>query len=79
MIYRNKWEIDVSEHVYRRADQRNITADMIEATIRNGRIEKFGKNMLKFISRYKRGEVVCIGEKKAENKIKIITIECRSL
>ena len=79
MIYRNHWEIDISEHAYKKADQRNITSDIIEATIINGKIEKFGKNMMKFICEYKRGQVVCVGEKKAENKIKIMTVEWKPL
>jgi len=49
---------------------------MIEATIKGGRIERFGKNNVKFVKRYKNFEVVCVDEISG-NKIKIVTIEKR--
>jgi hypothetical protein len=42
---------------------------MIISTIKNGRIEIFGKNGIKFISKYKRGNVICVGERKFDNFI----------
>lgn len=77
MIYRNKWEIQISEHAYRRADQRNVTGDMISATIRVGRIKWLGKDTIKFINRYKGGTLICVGKRKGGNRIKIITVEWR--
>lgn len=75
MIYRNKYIIKISFHARKRAWERRIAFSMIESTIKNGRMEKFGKNGIKFISRYKRGTVVCVGERKFENYIRILTIE----
>lgn len=75
MIYRNKWIIKISYHSRKRAMERGITFDMVERTIKTGKIESFGKNLFKFVSRYKRGNVVCIGERKSGNFIKILTIE----
>lgn len=75
MIYRDKFAIEVSFHARKRAMKRNIGFDMIEATLKTGKIERFGKNGFKFISKYKRGNVICIGERKFGNYIKILTIE----
>jgi len=80
MIYRNiiirkPWIVEISDHAYNRALQRRIYSFMIEATIKGGRIEHFGKNYIKFIMGYKRGRVICVGEKKTHNFIKILTIE----
>lgn len=75
MICRDRWIIELSCHAVRRAVWRGITPDMIESTIKNGRVERFGKNMLKFVSNYKRGNVICVGEMKSGNSIKILTIE----
>ena len=53
----------ISVHAVKRARQREIIyPDMVYATINGGRIKRFGKNMIKFIKRYKRGTVICVGE-----------------
>jgi hypothetical protein len=73
MIYKDK-EIIISHHAFRRALERRIFPDMIEATIKAGITERCGKNRIKFIRKYKRGNVICVGEIK-NGLIKIITIE----
>ena len=67
---RTKYEIDIKHHVFVRALQRKIHPDLIENCIKNGSIERFGKNYVKFITRL----VICVGEI-AGLRIKIITIE----
>ncbi len=53
----------VKTHAIKRARQRNIIfPDMVYATISGGKVIRFGKNYLKFIRRYKRGTVICVGE-----------------
>ena len=79
MIYRNHWTIYLTRHAHRQLILRGISIDMVEATLKNGRLKEFGKNYVKIESHYKRGYVVCVGEKKAENKIDIFTVEVRSL
>jgi len=79
MIYRNRWTIYLTKHAYWQSAKRGIPIDMVEATLRNGAIKEFGKNFVKIESRYKRGCIVCVGEKKAENKIDIFTVEIRPL
>ena len=75
MIYRGKWAIRLSRHAEDQAWYRGITDDMIFSTVKNGKMVKFGKNRIKFVSKYKRGYVICIGEIKSNNFIKILTIE----
>lgn len=69
---RNKYEIEIKNHAFTRAMQRGINPDLMENCIKSGKIEKFGKNYIKFISK----TVICIGEVSGL-KIKIITIERR--
>ncbi|MBI2670622.1 hypothetical protein HYX18_01420 [Candidatus Woesearchaeota archaeon] len=69
---RTKYDIEIKHHVFVRAMQRGINPDLIERTITNGKIEKFGKNYIKFISK----SVICIGEISGL-KLKVITIEWR--
>lgn len=79
MIYRGKWRVFVTRHAHNRALMRGITPDILNAVVKNGKIKEFGKNYIKFISKYKFGYVICVGEKKPENQIDLITIEVRSL
>ena len=69
----SKYEIVIKQHAFIRAIEREITPDMIEATIRGGKIKWFGKNNVKFTKEYKRFSVICVDEVMG-NKIKIVTI-----
>ena len=69
-----QYDIEIKRHAFVRAMQRKITPDMIEATIKGGKITKFGKNNIRLIKKYKNFNVICIGEISG-TKIKIITIE----
>ena len=69
---RTKYEIEIKHHVFIRAMQRGINPDLIENCIKNGSIERFGKNYVRFITK----SVICVGEISGL-KIKIITIERR--
>lgn len=67
----------VSAHAIKRARERDIVyPDMVYATIRGGRVERFGKNLMRFCKSYKRGTVVCIGEDVGAS-IVIKTVEWR--
>jgi len=67
-------EIDIKRHAFIRAMERGITPDMIEATIKGGKVKKFGKNNVKFSKKYKHCTVICIDEIIGQ-RIKIVTIE----
>lgn len=68
-----KYDIETKHHVFIRAMQRGIHPDLIENTILNGEVKRFGKNYIKFVSK----SVICVGEI-SRLKLKIITIEWRS-
>jgi hypothetical protein len=69
---RTKYDIEIKHHAFIQATKRQINPDLIYNTIKNGKIERFGKNYIKFISR----SVACVGEIEGL-KIKIITITWR--
>ena len=69
-------EFEIKRHAFIRAMERGVSPDMIEATLRGGKVERFGKNNLRFSKNYKRFTVICIGEMTGE-KIKILTIETK--
>ena len=56
--------------------ERNVTPDMVEATLKGGKIERFGKHNVRFIKDYKKFTVICLGQIIGA-KIKIITIETK--
>jgi len=70
----SKFDIRIKRHAFKRAAQRGITPDMIEATIKGGKIIKYAKNHLKFIKQYKNFKLICIDRIQGE-KIIIVTIE----
>ena len=55
-------EVVLSRHALLRARKRNILPDVVEATLRNGKIARFGKNLVKFRKKHREGSVICIGE-----------------
>jgi len=75
IIIRKPWIVEISDHARRKAKERKILSFMIEATVKGGRIEHFGKNYMRFIMEYKRGRLICVGERKTPNLIRILTIE----
>ncbi|MBI5392245.1 hypothetical protein HZA96_00100 [Candidatus Woesearchaeota archaeon] len=73
-----QYEFEIRRHAFIRAMERDVTPDMVEATLKGGKIELFAKNNIRFIKSYKRFDVICIGEI-AEMKIKILTIEIKGV
>ena len=69
-----KYDFQIKRHAFIRAMQRNVIPDMIEATLKGGKIKRFGKNNVKFYKEYKDFTVICVDEI-IGNKIKIVTIE----
>ena len=69
-MIRRGYDIEIKRHVFVRAMQRGISPILIEKIIVNGKIKRFGKNYIRFISK----SVICIGEISGL-KLKIITIE----
>ncbi len=71
------YELEISRHAFIRAMEREVMPHMIEATLLDGKLKRFGKHGIKLSKRYKRFEVVCIGEIKGQ-VLKIITIETKN-
>lgn len=72
----SQYEFEIRRHALIRAMQRGVTPDMVEATLRGGRIMRFGKNNLKFVKEFKRFIVVCV-DQIIGTRIKIVTIETK--
>jgi hypothetical protein len=70
------YDIVVKRHAFVRAMERGITPDMIDAAIRSGRVERFGKRNVRFVKEYRDFEVVCVDEM-IGRRIKIVTVERR--
>ena len=71
-----QYEIEIKRHAFIRAMERKVTPDMIEATLKGGKIERFGNDNVRFSRDYKNFEVICIGQI-VGIKIKIFTIETK--
>lgn len=69
-------DFEIRRHAFLRAVERQVTPDMIEATLKGGKIKRFAKNRVKFYKQYKRFTVICVGELMG-TKIKILTIEVK--
>jgi hypothetical protein len=70
------YEIVIKRHAFVRAMERGITPDMIHAAITSGKLERFGKNNVRFVKEYKGFDVVCVDEMLGR-RIKIVTITRR--
>lgn len=71
------YELEISHHAFIRAMERGVMPDMIEATLLGGKLKRFGKHGIKLSKKYKRFEVICVGEIKGQ-VLKIITIETKN-
>ncbi len=62
ILFQNK-AVWITAHMIKRARERHIIfPDMVYATILGGKLERFGKNQLKFVKKYKKCSVICVGE-----------------
>ena len=63
-IYFQGKQIFIKTHAIKRAREREIAyPDHVFAVLKTGKIERFGKNGIRFISkRTKKGSVICVGE-----------------
>lgn len=62
-IYFQGKQILITVHAVKRAREREIAyPDHVYKVLKNGKVERFGKNNIKFISKSKKGSIICIGE-----------------
>jgi hypothetical protein len=71
-----QYHFEIRRHAVLRAMERGITPEMVEATLKGGRVERFGRNCMRFRKAYKGFEVICI-DQMIGSVIKIVTIERR--
>ncbi|MBN1502294.1 hypothetical protein JW930_02015 [Candidatus Woesearchaeota archaeon] len=63
MIHFDGKPIVIKVHAVKRARERDIAfPDQVYSAIQTGKVVRFGKNMIKFVKRSKKGSIVCIGE-----------------
>jgi hypothetical protein len=70
----SKYNVEIRGHAYEQAIERCIHQDLIEKTLYNGEIKRFGKNYVKFINKGSKRTIICVGEIKG-NKLVILTVE----
>ncbi|HIH24893.1 TPA: DUF4258 domain-containing protein [Candidatus Woesearchaeota archaeon] len=63
----------MTKHAFVQAMLRGIDPDLIENTIRTGKMTRFGKHGVRFTSGRRR-KVICVGEI-CGNTLKILTVE----
>lgn len=68
----SKYDVEIKHHVFVRAMQRGIHPDLIEDTLRKGKMERFGKHYVRFVSK----TLICVGELTGL-KLVVMTIERR--
>lgn len=62
-LYFEGKEIMMSVHAIKRAREREIAyPDHVYTVLQTGKVSRFGKNGIKFVSRTKKGSIICIGE-----------------
>ena len=70
----SNYELEIKHHAFIQALKRNLHPDLIEDTIINGKIERYGKHNVRFISKGSKRIIICVGQILGL-KIKIFTIE----
>ena len=70
----SNYDLVIKRHVFERAMERGIHPDLIENSIKKGKIYRFGKRGIKFVCKGSKRTIICIGEISG-CQLKIITIE----
>lgn len=70
----SQYDVEIKHHVFIQALKRGIHPDLIEDTLVKGRIERYGKHGVKFISKGSKRTLICVGQI-IGTTIKIFTIE----
>ena len=62
-LYVNGKQVIITVHAIKRAREREIAfPDQVYDVLKTGKIQRFGKNLLKFVKRTKDGSTICVGE-----------------
>jgi hypothetical protein len=68
------YEIVITRHAMIRALEREITPDMIHATIKGGNLSRFGRRNIRFVKDYGEFRMICVDDIIGET-IRIVTVE----
>ena len=72
-LHKEGFEVRLTKHAVKRAEERNICIELIEKTINEGRIIRFWKNRLKIEKTFNNFKIRCVDEIR-DNELKIVTI-----
>ncbi|MBI4440286.1 hypothetical protein HY638_04915 [Candidatus Woesearchaeota archaeon] len=62
-LYFQEKPIIIKVHAIRRARERNIAfPGHVYNVLQTGKVQRFGKKGIKFVSRTKNGSIICVGE-----------------
>ena len=62
-VYFEGKQIFIKTHAIKRARERQIIyPDDVYRILKTGKVKRFGKNGIKFISKSKKGSLICVGE-----------------
>ena len=70
----SKYEVEIKHHVFVQALKRGIHPDLIEDTLIKGKLKRFGKHGVRFVSKGSKRTIICVGEV-IGGKLKIFTVE----
>ena len=70
----SNYDVEIKRHTFVQAMARGIHPDLIEDTLRKGKIERYGKHGVKFISKGSKRTIICVGQI-VGTRITIFTIE----
>jgi hypothetical protein len=75
LCFFNNREVVMTAHALKQAIEREIAyPDSIIGVIMTGKMARFGKNLVRFVKKTKKGSLICVGEELC-NRITIRTVE----
>lgn len=70
----SRYDVQIKRHVFVRAMARGIHPDLIEDALQKGKVAKYGKHGVKFVSKGSKRTIICVGQI-VGTRITIFTIE----
>jgi len=58
----SKYEVEIKHHVFVQALKRGIHPDLIEDTLIKGKLKRFGKHGVRFVSKGSKRTIICVGQ-----------------
>ena len=70
----SRYDVQIKHHAFIQAMAREIHPDVIEDTLQKGKVERYGKHGVKFVSKGSKRTIICVGQI-VGTRITIFTIE----